>query len=121
LPDLRDRKIVDRAMCWCADTADANLLICEHPKWKNLILATGDSGYVYAATMTTFLTFFCSHTFNLLPNIGTHVVELLEGTLPQQFAESWKWRPGGDALKSRRAAPAKDLADMPGWKHDARL
>lgn len=21
-------------------------------------------------------------------------------------------------MKSRRAAPAKDLADMPGWKHD---
>ncbi|KAJ4181901.1 hypothetical protein NW759_017163 [Fusarium solani] len=105
LPELRDRKIVDRAMCWCTDTADANLLICEHPKWKNLILATGDSG----------------HTFKLLPNIGKHVVELLEGTLPQQLAESWRWRPGGDALKSRRAAPAKDLADMPGWKHDARL
>ncbi|KAJ3454495.1 hypothetical protein MRS44_013095 [Fusarium solani] len=105
LPDLRDRKIVDRAMCWCTDTADASLLICEHPKWKNLILATGDSG----------------HTFKLLPNIGKHVVELLEGTLPQQLAESWRWRPWDDALKSRRAAPAKDLADMPGWKHDARL
>ncbi|KAJ4130473.1 hypothetical protein NW754_009526 [Fusarium falciforme] len=78
LPDLRDRKIVDRAMCWCTDTADANLLICEHPKWKNLILATGDSG----------------HTFKLLPNIGKHVVELLEGILPQQLAESWRWRPG---------------------------
>ncbi|KAJ4181629.1 hypothetical protein NW755_010898 [Fusarium falciforme] len=105
LPDFRDRKIIDRAMCWCTDTADANLLICEHPRWKNLILATGDSG----------------HSFKLLPNIGKHVVELLEGTLSQQLAEAWRWRPGGDALKSRRAAPAKDLADMPGWKHDARL
>ncbi|KAJ4494290.1 hypothetical protein C8R41DRAFT_829628 [Lentinula lateritia] len=28
-------------------------------------------------------------------------------------------RPGsGDARKSRRAAPAEDLADLPGWKHD---
>ncbi|KAJ3522737.1 hypothetical protein NM208_g12732 [Fusarium decemcellulare] len=46
LPGLKDKRIVDRAMCWCTDTADANLLICEHPRWKNLILATGDSGYV---------------------------------------------------------------------------
>jgi sarcosine oxidase/L-pipecolate oxidase len=60
-----------------------------------------------------------SHTFKLLPNIGKHVVELLEGTLADDLAHAWRWRPGtGDALKSRRAARAKDLADMPGWKHD---
>lgn len=63
----------------------------------------------------------CSHSFKLLPNIGKHIVELIEGTLAQELADSWRWRPGGDALKSRRGAPAKDLADMPGWKHDARL
>jgi sarcosine oxidase/L-pipecolate oxidase len=60
-----------------------------------------------------------SHSFKLLPNIGKHVVELLEGTLADDLKQAWRWRPGqGDALKSRRAAPAKDLADMPGWKHD---
>jgi sarcosine oxidase/L-pipecolate oxidase len=48
LPGLKDRPFINRAMCWCTDTADSNLLICEHPKWKNLILATGDSGYVYS-------------------------------------------------------------------------
>lgn len=57
----------------------------------------------------------------MLPNIGKHIVELMEGTLQQDLLDYWKWRPGGDALKSIRAAPAKDLADMPGWKHDARL
>ena len=46
LPHLSGRKLINRAMCWCTDTADAALLICEHPKWKNLILATGDSGCV---------------------------------------------------------------------------
>ncbi|CAI6074917.1 unnamed protein product [Clonostachys chloroleuca] len=105
LPGLKDRPFINRAMCWCTDTADSNLLICEHPKWKNLILATGDSG----------------HSFKMLPNIGKHIVELMEGTLQQDLLDYWKWRPGGDALKSTRAAPAKDLADMPGWKHDARL
>lgn len=60
-----------------------------------------------------------SHTFKLLPNIGKHVVELIEGNLAEDLTHAWRWRPGGDALKSRRAAPAKDLADMPGWNHDA--
>ena len=46
-------------------------------------------------------------------------MELLEHRLPQDLAHAWRWRPGqGDALKSTRAARAKDLADMPGWKHD---
>jgi sarcosine oxidase/L-pipecolate oxidase len=58
------------------------------------------------------------HSFKLLPNIGKHIVELIEGTLSEELANAWRWRPGGDALKSRRAAPAKDLADMPGWNHD---
>lgn len=59
-----------------------------------------------------------SHSFKLLPNIGKHIVELIEGTLSEELTHAWRWRPGGDALKSRRAAPAKDLADMPGWNHD---
>ncbi|UPK94050.1 hypothetical protein LCI18_004985 [Fusarium solani-melongenae] len=102
LPRFKDRQLLNRSMCWCTDTADANLLICEHPRWKNFILATGDSG----------------HSFKCLPNIGKHVVELIEGTLSEDLAYSWRWRPGGDALKSGRAAHAKDLADMPGWNHD---
>ncbi|KAF5848726.1 hypothetical protein GGP41_009890 [Bipolaris sorokiniana] len=98
-----EKELFNRHLCWCTDTADAALLMCEHPEWKNFVLATGDSG----------------HTFKLLPNIGKHVVELLEGTLANDLAHAWRWRPGtGDALKSRRAAPAKDLSDMPGWKHD---
>ncbi|OJJ07791.1 hypothetical protein ASPVEDRAFT_66020 [Aspergillus versicolor CBS 583.65] len=103
LPRFADKELFNRTMCWCTDTADANVLICEHPRWNNFILATGDSG----------------HSFKLLPSIGKHIVELLEGSLAPELAEEWRWRPGsGDALKSRRGAPAKDLADLPGWKHD---
>lgn len=58
------------------------------------------------------------HTFKLLPNIGKHVVELIEGNLSDDLAHAWRWRPGGDALRSVRGAAAKDLADMPGWRHD---
>ncbi|WWC69044.1 uncharacterized protein I206_102980 [Kwoniella pini CBS 10737] len=103
LPKFKNKKRFNQALCWCTDTADANLLITEHPKWKNFIIASGDSG----------------HSFKLLPNIGKHIVELLEGRLADELKDSWKWRPGsGDALKSRRAAPARDLADLPGWNHD---
>lgn len=105
LPSFVQKPLFDRALCWCNDTPDAALLVCEHPRWKNFVLATGDSG----------------HTFKLLPNIGSHVVELLEGRLSAELAEAWRWRPGsGDAVKSRRAARAKDLGDLKGWKHDAR-
>lgn len=48
------------------------------------------------------------------------MVELLEGRLSSDLAHAWRWRPGGDPLKSRRAAPAQDLSDLPGWKHDDR-
>ena len=62
LPRFADRPRFNQALCWCTDTADAALLVCEHPRWRNLVLATGDSG----------------HSFKLLPNIGRHVVARLE-------------------------------------------
>lgn len=103
LPRFVDRPLFNRTLCWCTDTADAALLVCEHPAWRNFFVATGDSG----------------HSFKLLASIGKHVVELLEGTLAEDLKQAWRWRPGtGDALKSRRGARAKDLADMPGWKHE---
>lgn len=49
LPEYAGRQLFNKSMCWCTDTADAALLVCEHPRWKNLILATGDSGCVYNA------------------------------------------------------------------------
>lgn len=120
LPQFKDKKLFNRSLCWCTDTADAGLLVCEHPKWKNFILATGDSGCVTPSLdlMIRKYTDLRRHSFKLLPNIGKHVVELVEGTLSEELTHAWRWRPGGDPLKSRRAAPAKDLADMPGWNHD---
>lgn len=44
LPAFKEKELFNKALCWCTDTADASLLICEHPMWKNFILATGDSG-----------------------------------------------------------------------------
>lgn len=44
LPRFKDKKLFNRALCWCTDTVDSSLLMCEHPRWNNFILATGDSG-----------------------------------------------------------------------------
>jgi sarcosine oxidase/L-pipecolate oxidase len=44
LPQFKQKELFNRSLCWCTDTADAALLICEHPQWKNFVLATGDSG-----------------------------------------------------------------------------
>jgi sarcosine oxidase/L-pipecolate oxidase len=44
LPKFTEKELFNRHLCWCTDTADAALLMCEHPEWKNFILATGDSG-----------------------------------------------------------------------------
>jgi sarcosine oxidase/L-pipecolate oxidase len=46
LPKLEEKELFNRQLCWCTDTADAALLVCEHPRWKNFVVATGDSGYV---------------------------------------------------------------------------
>jgi sarcosine oxidase / L-pipecolate oxidase len=52
LPKFKEKELFNRAMCWCTDTPDANLLICEDPRWKNFFLATGDSGYVRLASIS---------------------------------------------------------------------
>lgn len=123
LPHFTQKELFNRSMCWCTDTADSSLLICEHPRWKNFILATGDSGLVSSSPNRMVLYVITNsssrHSFKLLPNIGKHVVELIEGTLAEDLADAWRWRPGsGDARKSTRAARAKDLSEMPGWNHD---
>lgn len=43
-PHFNGKELHSRTLCWCADTADSDLLICEHPQWKNLFVASGDSG-----------------------------------------------------------------------------
>lgn len=62
LPHLSGRELVNKAMCWCTDTVDSQWLICEHPEYKGLVLATGDSG----------------HTFKMFPVVGKQVADLIE-------------------------------------------
>ncbi|KII88422.1 hypothetical protein PLICRDRAFT_110680 [Plicaturopsis crispa FD-325 SS-3] len=104
LPQLKDRKLINQAMCWCTDTDDANWLLCEDPRWKGLFLATGDSG----------------HSFHTLPIVGGEVADLLEGKLSSEKMKAWAWRPGaGDPNGTgREGPPPKDLSEVLGWRHE---
>ncbi|WVR05976.1 hypothetical protein IAU60_003004 [Kwoniella sp. DSM 27419] len=103
LPHLNGRPFFKTAMCWCADTVDMNWLMCEHPKYKGLVVATGDSG----------------QTFKMFPVVGGQVVDLIEGKLPEERKELWKWRPGAkDNGTGRGGLEPKDLKDVDGWNHD---
>ncbi|GFZ51937.1 hypothetical protein JCM24511_09707 [Saitozyma sp. JCM 24511] len=104
LPHLADRPIFDTAICWCADSFDGNWLLCEDPRYRGLILATGDSG----------------HTFKMLPLVGKYVADLIEGKLSDADRELWKWRPqarqAGDT--GREGPQCRDLNELSGWPHD---
>jgi hypothetical protein len=69
LPRFAEKDLAAQKMCWCTDTADAQLLLCEDPRWKGLLLATGDSG----------------HTFHALPFVGHEVADALEGKVCAVF------------------------------------
>jgi sarcosine oxidase/L-pipecolate oxidase len=97
LPDLVGRELVEAKMCWCTgalrphppllverqadhtiscpvkDTADAEWLFCEDPRWAHLFLATGDSG----------------HSFNTIPFVGSQVADLLEGKVRRAVQASF--------------------------------
>jgi sarcosine oxidase/sarcosine oxidase/L-pipecolate oxidase len=123
LPHLADRPVFDTAICWCADSFDGNWLLCEDPRYRGLILATGDSG----------------HTFKMLPLVGKYVADLIEGKvsdllfisllslddpltlqLSDADRELWKWRPqarqAGDT--GREGPQCRDLNELSGWRHD---
>ncbi|OWZ27071.1 sarcosine oxidase [Cryptococcus neoformans c45] len=103
LPHLNGRPFFKTSMCWCTDTANMNWLMCEHPKYKGLVVATGDSG----------------QTFKMFPVVGKQVVDLIEGKLPHDRKDLWRWRPGtGDNGTGRGGLDPKDLKDVEGWNHD---
>jgi sarcosine oxidase/L-pipecolate oxidase len=63
LPAFKDKPLFDKAICWCTDSFDGHWLLCDDPRYRNLVLATGDSG----------------HTFKMLPIVGKYVADLIEG------------------------------------------
>ena len=73
---IATRPFTATRLCHYTDTPTGDFLICYHPQYSNLFLATGGSG----------------HGFKFLPVLGEKVVQILHGR-GGEWAELWRWRP----------------------------
>ncbi|EGV60402.1 FAD-dependent oxidoreductase [Yamadazyma tenuis] len=101
VPELADHELVDSKVCWIADSCDSYFLIDECPYYKDVIVATGDS----------------SHAFKFLPTIGKYISQKVNGALPADLSETWKWRSNpsfdnGANTKSRFPRPHYNLEEI---------
>ena len=77
LPHLADRPLVEKSLCWFADTDDSDFIIDYVPKTSgSVMIMTGDSG----------------HGFKMFPIVGRWVRDLLNGPDAQQPIKRWRWR-----------------------------
>ena len=47
LPQFKHKPLVNKMICWCLDSDDGNWIIDYHPTFHKLLVASGDSGYVF--------------------------------------------------------------------------
>jgi sarcosine oxidase / L-pipecolate oxidase len=99
-PELADRVWFETRICWDADTPDFHFLISPHPQHSGLHLAVGGS----------------AHGFKFMPVIGKYVVDMLEGQLTPETAETWRWRPGAKEAMNPHPMPLLDLNTLPEWR-----
>jgi sarcosine oxidase/L-pipecolate oxidase len=77
LPYLADRPLVQKSLCWFADTADSDFIIDYVPQTSSsVILLSGDSG----------------HGFKMFPIVGRWVNSLLNESSGTQSIKRWSWR-----------------------------
>ncbi len=75
VPHLADRPLIDRHLCWFADTSDSDYIIDFVPgTGKSLAVLSGDSG----------------HGFKMLPTFGEFTLNLLEAGA--QEVDQWRWK-----------------------------
>lgn len=74
MPELLSCETKDR-LCWYTDSFDNHFVIEFVPDVDGLMVATGGSG----------------HGFKFLPNLGSHVVDRIEGR-PSDYLHLWRWR-----------------------------
>ncbi|KDQ51628.1 hypothetical protein JAAARDRAFT_163427 [Jaapia argillacea MUCL 33604] len=102
LPELGDRDLCYSAMCWDTESFDFNWIISPHPSSTRLFIATAGSG----------------HTFKNLPVVGKYVADCVEGNLPSDLREAWRWRP--DRVRDFPPLERVDIKSMHGWRHDGK-
>lgn len=107
---IANRDFCVSKICWCTDTTDRHFLISEHPKYKGLVLGTGDSG----------------KGFKYMPIIGEYISAVVlngNSSLDEEKQKAWKWRP--ETAKDRDIYELqarmgglniiKDLKDIDEW------
>jgi sarcosine oxidase/L-pipecolate oxidase len=80
-------------------TPTADFLIAPHPRISGIHLATGGS----------------AHAWKFLPIIGDHVVDSIEGSLPQELVEKWafqRFSGGKDQNAPRMDGEPQELRDF---------
>ncbi|KAF1972245.1 FAD dependent oxidoreductase [Bimuria novae-zelandiae CBS 107.79] len=105
LPHLADRPLVEKSLCWFADTDDSDFIIDYVPQTSSsVIVMTGDSG----------------HGFKMFPIVGRWVRDLLIASGSQQPIKRWRWRDlnlvngetSQDADVSWRVGEVKEFRDL---------
>ncbi|KAI0975082.1 FAD dependent oxidoreductase [Xylaria arbuscula] len=77
IPALANRPLINKTLCWFADTADSDFIIDYVPNTANsVVLLSGDSG----------------HGFKMFPIVGDWVKSLLEARDAKQSIARWQWK-----------------------------
>ncbi|KAI8578832.1 hypothetical protein K450DRAFT_244750 [Umbelopsis ramanniana AG] len=96
LPKLNELDIADSRVCWYSDSFDGDFIISPHPKYQNLIVATGDSG----------------HGMKFIPIIGYKIAQVVEA-VDNEYTRAWAWRSAGKGrLDSMRLLTKTDRQEL---------
>ncbi|KAL5343907.1 FAD dependent oxidoreductase [Aspergillus crustosus] len=77
LPNLANRPLVRKSLCWFADTKDSDFIIDYVPGTEgSVVLLSGDSG----------------HRFKMFPIFGEWVKDLLQDESQTQKIARWRWK-----------------------------
>lgn len=94
LPELADRPLVRKQLCWFADTADSDFIVDYVPGSESSVMVlSGDSG----------------HGFKMFPIVGDWVKNLIEAKSGKQGVARWRW-------KQPKAAAAGAGTDDVSWR-----
>ncbi|KAL4879119.1 FAD dependent oxidoreductase [Aspergillus karnatakaensis] len=95
-PHLADRPLIDKHLCWVADTDDSDYIIDFVPgTGTSLVVLSGDSG----------------HGFKMMPIFGKFVQTLLEEG--KQAQSKWQWKTSKpQAASAWRSGESQELAGL---------
>lgn len=77
LPALAERPLVNKQLCWFADTSNSDYIIDYVPETvSSVIVMSGDSG----------------HGFKMFPIVGSWITDLLNSKDGKQHETRWRWK-----------------------------